>query len=108
MNVSSVLFFVVGVCMFFVLVKIIDFWGCVEGFCFIFVICVIGMIMKVIIQSVQQYVGVYVLYWIGYIGFMYVIEVMIFDMMLFKNCVVFFIINGFFCIVSIFFGFIIG
>ncbi|OBT96236.1 hypothetical protein VE01_05816 [Pseudogymnoascus verrucosus] len=104
MNVSSVMSSAVGACTPLALAKIIDIWGRVEGFTFMLIICVIGMILKATTHSVQQYVGAHVLYWTGHIGMMYVINVMVSDMTTLRNRAILFAVNGLPRVASTFLG----
>ncbi|KAL5348579.1 hypothetical protein ACLOAV_005996 [Pseudogymnoascus australis] len=108
MNVSGVMSSAVGACTPLALAKIIDIWGRVEGFTFMLLVCVIGMILKATTQSVQQYVGAHVLYWTGHIGMIYVIDVMISDMTTLRNRAILFAVNGLPRVASTFLGPLIG
>lgn len=67
------------------LAKIIDIWGRIEGFlCMIFLIT-IGLIMKATSSGVEAYVAGQTLYWVGHIGILYVVEIMVADMTTLKN-----------------------
>ncbi|KFZ11365.1 hypothetical protein V502_07586 [Pseudogymnoascus sp. VKM F-4520 (FW-2644)] len=104
MNVSGVMSSAVGACTPLALAKIIDIWGRVEGFTFMLIVCVVGMILKATTQNVQQYVGAHVLYWTGHIGMVYVIDVMISDMTTLRNRAILFAINGLPRVASTFLG----
>lgn len=80
LNIGSILASIVGACVPLPLAKAIDVWGRVEGFASMMVICLIGMIMKATCTTVQMYIGAHILYWVGHIGVMYVIGVMLADM----------------------------
>ncbi|RGP69182.1 siderophore iron transporter mirb [Fusarium longipes] len=80
LNIGSVLASIIGACAPLPLAKAIDVWGRVEGFAFMMFICIVGMIMKATCTTVQMYIGAHILYWVGHIGVMYVIGVMLADM----------------------------
>ncbi|KAF5679216.1 siderophore iron transporter mirb [Fusarium heterosporum] len=80
LNIGSILASIIGACAPLPLAKAIDVWGRVEGFAFMMVVCLVGMIMKATCTTVQMYIGAHILYWVGHIGIMYVIGVMLADM----------------------------
>ncbi|KAJ4247424.1 hypothetical protein NW762_013099 [Fusarium torreyae] len=80
LNIGSILASIIGACAPLPLAKAIDVWGRVEGFAFMMVVCIVGMIMKATCTTVQMYIGAHILYWVGHIGVMYVIGVMLADM----------------------------
>ncbi|KAJ8115506.1 hypothetical protein OPT61_g2873 [Boeremia exigua] len=82
-----------GGCAPLTLAKIIDIWGRVEGFLFMLVVCVAGMIVKAVCTNVQSYIGGHILYWTGHIGLLYVIDVMCADITTLKNRMIIFGIN---------------
>ncbi|SPJ78136.1 related to major facilitator MirA [Fusarium torulosum] len=85
LNIGSILASIIGACAPLPLAKAIDVWGRVEGFAFMMVVCIIGMIMKATCTTVQMYIGAHILYWVGHIGVMYVIGVMLADMTTLTN-----------------------
>ena len=93
LNIASILSTIIGGCAPLALAKIIDIWGRVEGFAFMMLVCIIGMIMKATCTSVQMYIGAHVLYWVGHIGVIYVIEVMLADMTTLTNRAIIYGIN---------------
>ncbi|CAG8128411.1 unnamed protein product [Penicillium salamii] len=76
------------------LAKIIDIWGRVEGFLFMLLIMVIGLIMKATCNGIEMYTAAHTLYWVGHIGLGYVIEIMLADMTSLKNRMIMIGING--------------
>ncbi|KAE8139836.1 major facilitator superfamily domain-containing protein [Aspergillus pseudotamarii] len=86
------------------LAKIIDIWGRVEGFLFMLLIVVIGLIMKATCKNIETYVAAHTLYWVGHIGMMYVIDIMLADMTTLKNRMIMLGINGTPSIASTFAG----
>jgi MFS family permease len=76
------------------LAKIIDIWGRVEGFLFMLLIMVIGLIMKATCTSIEMYTAAHTLYWVGHIGLGYVVEIMLADMTTLKNRMIMLGING--------------
>ncbi|KAM3547046.1 hypothetical protein ARSEF1564_000087 [Beauveria bassiana] len=89
LNVGGILSTIIGGCAPLALAKVIDIWGRVEGFLFMLLICVIGMIMKAVSHNVETYVAAHTLYWAGHIGIRYVIGVIISDMTSLKNRMIF-------------------
>ncbi|CAG7565208.1 unnamed protein product [Fusarium equiseti] len=85
LNIGSVLASIIGACAPLPLAKAIDVWGRVEGFAFMMTVCIVGMIMKATCTTVQMYIGAHILYWVGHIGVMYVIGVMLADMTTLTN-----------------------
>jgi MFS family permease len=85
LNIGSILANIIGACAPLPLAKAIDVWGRVEGFAFMMVVCIVGMIMKATCTTVQMYIGAHILYWVGHIGVMYVIGVMLADMTTLTN-----------------------
>ncbi|OQD89626.1 hypothetical protein PENANT_c002G09136 [Penicillium antarcticum] len=76
------------------LAKIIDIWGRVEGFLFMLLIIVIGLIMKATCTSMEMYTAAHTLYWVGHIGLTYVVEIMLADMTTLRNRMIMLGING--------------
>ncbi|CAG7930650.1 unnamed protein product [Penicillium olsonii] len=76
------------------LAKVIDIWGRVEGFLFMLLIMVIGLIMKATCNGIEMYTAAHTLYWVGHIGLGYVIEIMLADMTSLKNRMIIIGING--------------
>lgn len=83
-----------GGCIPLATAKIIDIWGRVEGFVFMLLLAVVGMIMKSVCQNVETYIAAHVLYWTGHIGVVYVADVMCADITSLKNRMIIFGING--------------
>ena len=86
------------------LAKIIDTWGRIEGFMFMLLVLVVGMIMKATCQDIETYVAAHTLYWVGHLGIMYVIDIMLADMTSLKNRMIMYGINGTPTIASTFAG----
>lgn len=84
--------------------KIIDIWGRVAGFLFMLLIVVVGMIMKAVCKNIETYFAAHTLYWTGYIGMSYVIDVMVSDMTTLKNRMIMFGMYGTPTIASTFAG----
>ncbi|KAM5372601.1 hypothetical protein ACJZ2D_007375 [Fusarium nematophilum] len=83
-----------GGCIPLATAKVIDIWGRVEGFFFMLILTLIGMIMKATCKNMETYVAAHVLYWAGHIGILYVIDVMCADITTLKNRMIIFGING--------------
>ena len=84
--------------------KIIDIWGRVAGFLFMLLIVVVGMIMKATCKNIETYFAAHTLYWTGYIGMSYCIDVMVSDMTSLKNRMIMFGMYGTPTIASTFLG----
>ncbi|KAI0377944.1 MFS general substrate transporter [Hypomontagnella monticulosa] len=82
-----------GVCRL-TIAKIIDIWGRCEGFIFMVVLVVIGMIMKATCVNVEMYAAAHTLYWVGHLGMQYVIDIMLADTTTLKNRMIMFGINS--------------
>ncbi|KAJ5999782.1 hypothetical protein N7481_000191 [Penicillium waksmanii] len=67
------------------LAKIVDIWGRVEGFLIMLFLVTIGLIVKATCKNVEAYTAGHTLYWVGHIGILYVVEIMIADMTSLKN-----------------------
>lgn len=76
------------------LAKIIDIWGRVEGFLSMLLLVVIGLIMKATCTGIEMYTAAHTLYWVGHIGILYVVEIMLADMTSLKNRMIMLGING--------------
>ncbi|OAX82443.1 hypothetical protein ACJ72_03205 [Emergomyces africanus] len=91
-------------CSTLTLAKIVDIWGRIEGFIFMLVIVIIGLIMKATCQNMEAYVGAHTLYWTGHIGMIYCVDVMLADMTSLRNRMIMFSINNTPTIASTFAG----
>jgi hypothetical protein len=94
LTVGSVISTALGGCIPLATAKAIDIWGRVEGFVFMLILAVVGMIMKAVCKNMETYIAAHVLYWTGHIGVIYVIDVMCADMTSLKNRMIIFGING--------------
>ncbi|KPM39017.1 Siderophore iron transporter mirB [Neonectria ditissima] len=94
LNISSIMSTALGGCIPLATAKVIDIWGRVEGFFFMMVLTLVGMIMKATCQNMETYIAAHVLYWAGHIGVLYVIDVMCADITSLKNRMIIFGING--------------
>ncbi|KAJ5129170.1 Major facilitator superfamily domain general substrate transporter [Penicillium bovifimosum] len=86
------------------LAKIIDVWGRVEGFLLMLLLVTIGMIMKATCTSMEMYTAAHTLYWVGHIGLIYVVDIMLADMTSLRNRMLILGINGTPGIASVFAG----
>ncbi|KAF3041761.1 hypothetical protein E8E12_009085 [Didymella heteroderae] len=93
LTVGSVISTALGGCTPLTMAKVIDIWGRVEGFCFMLLVCVCGMIVKAVCTNVQSYIGGHILYWVGHIGLLYVVDVMCADITSLKNRMIIYGIN---------------
>ncbi|RKK60164.1 Siderophore iron transporter mirB [Fusarium oxysporum f. sp. cepae] len=67
------------------LAKIIDIWGRVWGFGAMVLLIVVGMIMKATCNSVEMYAAAHTFYWVGHLGLIYVIDVVVADTTTLRN-----------------------
>lgn len=74
--------------------KIIDIWGRCEGFLAMLLLIVVGMIMKATCQNVQTYAAAHTFYWVGHLGLLYVIDVILADITSLRNRAIMFGINA--------------
>ncbi|KAH7324234.1 siderochrome-iron transporter MirB [Stachybotrys elegans] len=95
---------VVSACATLSLAKIIDIWGRIEGFIFMLLLVVISLIMKATATTIEVYFGAFTLYWVGHIGLMYVVDIMLADMTTLKNRALIYGINNLPTIASSFIG----
>ncbi|KAF7558165.1 hypothetical protein G7Z17_g102 [Cylindrodendrum hubeiense] len=100
----SVVATIVSGCSKLTLAKIIDIWGRIEGFLCMLVLVIISLIMKATCKNMEAYVGAHTLYWVGHIGMMYVVDVMLADFTSLRNRMTMFGINGTPLIASTFAG----
>ncbi|KAL1869504.1 hypothetical protein Plec18167_007802 [Paecilomyces lecythidis] len=84
--------------------KIIDIWGRVEGFCFMLLLITVGLIMKAVCQNVETYAAAQTLYWVGHLGLLYIVDVVVADMTTLKNRMIIFGINATPTIATVFAG----
>lgn len=86
------------------LAKIIDVWGRIEGYTFMLLIVILGQIMKATCENIETYVAAHTLYWVGHLGMMYVVDIMLADMTTLKNRMIIFGLNNTPTIASTFAG----
>ncbi|KAL2367685.1 MFS sugar transporter [Blastomyces gilchristii] len=91
-------------CSTLTLAKIVDIWGRIEGYLFMLVLVIVGLIMKATCQNMEAYVGAHTLYWTGHIGMIYCVDVMLADMTTLRNRMIMFSINNTPTIASTFAG----
>ncbi|KAJ4132833.1 hypothetical protein NW754_015647 [Fusarium falciforme] len=65
--------------------KVIDIWGRVWGFGSMVFLIVVGMIMKATCKNVEMYAAAHTLYWVGHLGLIYVIDVVVADTTTLRN-----------------------
>lgn len=94
LSVVSIVAVILGGSSKLTLAKIIDIWGRVEGFLFMLVLIIIGLILKATCTTVEMYAAAHTLYWVGHIGLLYVVEIMLADMTSLKNRMIMIGING--------------
>lgn len=88
----------------FTIAKIIDIWGRMEGFLTMLLIVAIGLIMKATCENVQTYAAAHTFYWVGHLGMMYVISIIIADMTSLRNRMIMITLNGTPTIAAVFAG----
>lgn len=81
-----------GVCNLFI-AKVIDIWGRVEGFLFMLLLVVIGIILKATSTNVEMYAAAHTLYWVGHLGIGYVVLIILADITSLRNRMIMFGIN---------------
>ncbi|KAJ5549709.1 Major facilitator superfamily domain general substrate transporter [Penicillium sp. DV-2018c] len=86
------------------LAKIIDIWGRVEGFLLMLVLVTIGLILKATCINMEMYTAAHTLYWVGHIGLIYVVDIMLADMTTLRNRMVMIGLNSTPGIASVFAG----
>jgi MFS family permease len=74
--------------------KVIDIWGRCEGFLAMLLLMVVGMIMKATCQNVETYAAAHTLYWVGHLGMIYIISIILADITTLKNRTIMFGINS--------------
>lgn len=74
--------------------KVIDIWGRIEGLCAMILLIVLGMVMKAACINVEMYAAAHTLYWVGHLGLLYIIDVVVSDMTTLKNRMIIFGINS--------------
>ena len=84
--------------------KIIDIWGRFEGFLVMLLLVVLGLIVKAACQNVETYAAAHTFYWVGHLGLIYVIDIILADMTSLRNRMIMFGINGTPTIASTFAG----
>lgn len=88
----------------FTVAKIIDIWGRLEGFLFMLLLIVVGLIMKATCQSVEAYAAAHTFYWVGHLMLLYIIQIIIADMTSLRNRMVLFTLLGTPTIAAVFAG----
>lgn len=88
----------------FTIAKIIDIWGRMEGFLVMLLIIVVGLIMKATCENVETYAAAHTLYWVGHIGLLYVINIIIADMTSLRNRMIMITLTGTPTIATVFAG----
>ncbi|KAI7341063.1 major facilitator superfamily transporter [Hortaea werneckii] len=73
-----------GTCNLFI-AKLVDIWGRVEGFFFMLFLIVLGAVLKAACQSIEMCAAANTIYWVGHIGFGYVITIILTDVTTLRN-----------------------
>ncbi|KAK6213812.1 major facilitator superfamily transporter [Colletotrichum tabaci] len=74
--------------------KIIDIRGRAEGFIGMVFLVIIGMIMKATCQNVETYAAAQTIFWVGHLGLIYIITIVLADMTSLKNRMTMIALNG--------------
>lgn len=76
------------------LAKIVDVFGRIEGFVFMLLLNVISLIMKATCNTMEEYYAAHTLYWVGHIGLMFVVDIVLADSTTLKNRMIIFGLNN--------------
>ncbi|KAK1990954.1 major facilitator superfamily transporter [Colletotrichum falcatum] len=74
--------------------KIIDIRGRAEGFVGMISLVTVGMIMMATCQNVETYAAAQTMYWVGHLGLVYIITIVLADMTSLKNRMTMIALNG--------------
>ncbi|UQC86583.1 major facilitator superfamily transporter [Colletotrichum lupini] len=74
--------------------KIIDIRGRAEGFAGMVFLVTIGMIMKATCQNVETYAAAQTIFWVGHLGLIYIITIVLSDMTSLRNRMTIIALNG--------------
>ena len=85
LSTTSVVSTIVGGVSNLTIAKVIDIWGRAQGFAIMLLLIVLGMIMKATCQNVETYAAAQTLFWVGHLGLLYTLDIMIADMTTLKN-----------------------
>ncbi|GJN66742.1 siderophore iron transporter mirB [Purpureocillium lilacinum] len=85
LSVVSVISSIVGGSSKLAIAKVIDIRGRCEGFIFMIVLIIVGILMKALCKNVETYTAGQTFYWVGHIGLGYIIEVILSDMTTLRN-----------------------
>lgn len=65
--------------------KIIDIRGRCEGYIYMIILILVGILMKATCQNIETYVAGQTFYWVGHLGLTYIIDVLVSDMTTLRN-----------------------
>lgn len=74
--------------------KFINIRSRTEGFLCMLLLVVVGMVMKATCKNVQTYAAAQTFYWVGHLGLMYIIDIIIADMTSLRNRMIMLTLNG--------------
>ncbi|KAK1450029.1 major facilitator superfamily transporter [Colletotrichum melonis] len=74
--------------------KIIDIRGRAEGFAGMVFLVTIGMVMKATCQNVETYAAAQTIFWVGHLGLIYIITIVLSDMTSLRNRMTIIALNG--------------
>ncbi|GAO46566.1 putative siderochrome-iron transporter [Saitoella complicata NRRL Y-17804] len=82
---ASIMSSIIGGVLKLPIAKMIDVWGRAEGYLVMVGLTVIGLILMATCKSPEQYAAAQVLYWVGYDGISYILDVFIADTSSLRN-----------------------
>lgn len=85
LSTTSVVSTIVGGVSKLTIAKIIDIWGRAQGFAIMLLLIILGMIMKATCQNVETYAAAQTMFWVGHLGLLYTLDIIIADMTSLKN-----------------------
>lgn len=85
LSTTSIVSTIVGGVSKLTIAKVIDIWGRAQGFAIMLLLIILGMIMKATCQNVETYAAAQTLFWVGHIGLLYTLDIIIADMTSLKN-----------------------
>jgi len=84
-SISSVMASIIGGVLRLPVGKMIDIWGRAEGFCVMLACTMLGLIIMATAKDVATYAAAYVIYYTGYDGIYYILQVFIADTSALRN-----------------------
>jgi len=84
-SISSTMAFIIGGVLRLPIGKMIDIWGRAEGLAVMLTVTVVGLIIMSCATNVAAYAAAYVIYYVGYDGIFYILQVFIADTSKLRN-----------------------